>query len=59
MRIEKAKAMLRETDVDVTDISSRLGFSSSQYFATVFLKTTGLTPRVFRKAGNENPGGFP
>ncbi|MGO9114870.1 MAG: AraC family transcriptional regulator [Thermoguttaceae bacterium] len=53
VRIEKAKVMLRETDLDVTDIAIRLGFSSSQYFATVFMRITGKTPRDYRKAGDD------
>ncbi len=50
LRIEKAKMMLRDTNMGVTQIASHLGFSTSQYFATVFLKTTGQTPREYRKA---------
>ncbi len=57
MRIKKAKAMLCETDMDITEISSHLGFSTSQYFATVFSKTTGLTPRDYRKQGEAKAGG--
>ncbi len=57
LRIERAKAMLRETDLGITEISSRLGFSSSQYFATVFSKMTGLAPRDHRKEGEQEPGG--
>jgi AraC-like DNA-binding protein len=50
LRIEKARMMLRGTDMDITQIAGHIGFSSSQYFATVFLKKTGQTPRDYRKS---------
>ncbi|MDJ0823928.1 MAG: helix-turn-helix domain-containing protein [Rhodobacter sp.] len=49
-RIERAKSMLSDTTTTVTEIALDLGFSSSQYFATVFKKLTGQTPREFRQA---------
>ena len=48
IRIQKAKGVLLETSTSVTDIAFNLGFSSSQYFATVFRRLTGSTPRDFR-----------
>ena len=48
-RIEEARRELLETDKDVTNIAHGLGFSSSQYFATVFRRQTGLTPSAFRE----------
>lgn len=47
-RIERAKAMLAEGDLPVTQIAARLGFSSTQYFATVFRRYTGKTPSDYR-----------
>ncbi len=37
------------TDRSVTDIARRLGFASSQHFATSFKATIGLTPTQFRR----------
>ncbi len=48
-RIAHARAMLRTSGRSITDIAFALGFSSSQYFATVFKKLTGLTPAAYRK----------
>jgi len=48
IRIQKAKGMLLETSASITDIAFSLAYSSSQYFATVFRKLTGTTPREFR-----------
>lgn len=48
-RIEKAKALLaNKHDMNVLDIAMACGFESSQYFATVFKKKTGITPSEYR-----------
>jgi len=44
-RIEEAGRRLRKSDTDITRIAFDLGFSSSQYFATVFKRFTGQSPR--------------
>lgn len=48
-RIHVAKHHLRENHQTITDIGYKVGFSSSQYFATVFKKLTGLTPGEYRE----------
>lgn len=60
-RLVKAKQLLRQSSLGVTEIALSLGFSSSQYFATAFKKHIGLTPskyRSLRQAGlvNDTPG---
>ncbi len=49
-RIERAARLLFETQRPVTDIALALGFSSSQYFATVFKRYTRCTPREARRS---------
>lgn len=49
-KIDKAKELLTSTDLSVTDISFGLGFSSSQYFATVFKRFCYTSPSLYRKA---------
>ena len=45
------------TNRSVTDIARRLGFASSQHFATSFKATIGLTPTQFRrKTESGSPG---
>lgn len=51
IRIGKAKQMLRHTDASITEISSKCGFSNSNYFGDLFYKATGLSPRAYRKQG--------
>ncbi|MFP4055103.1 MAG: helix-turn-helix transcriptional regulator [Phycisphaerae bacterium] len=48
VRIERAREMLATGDRTVTEIATRLGFSSSQYFASVFRKFTGTSPSAYR-----------
>lgn len=47
-RIEEARRRLSDTTEDITDIAHALGFSSSQYFATAFRRSTGITPGEYR-----------
>jgi AraC family L-rhamnose operon regulatory protein RhaS len=49
LRIERAKRFLREGEWSVTELAHRLGFSTSQYFATTFKRYTGMTPRTYRQ----------
>lgn len=48
-RVVRAEQLLRETDFAVTRIAHDLGFSSSQYFATVIKRYTRLSPRALRR----------
>jgi AraC family transcriptional regulator, L-rhamnose operon regulatory protein RhaS len=48
-RIFLAKQKLRGTDSSITEIAHELGVSSSQYFATVFKKVVGVTPKEYRE----------
>ena len=48
LRLEAARGLLEKTSRPVTDIAFEVGFNSSQYFSTVFLQYTGLTPTGYR-----------
>lgn len=48
-KIEKAKELLSATDLSVTEIAYKYGFSSSQYFSTVFKRFCYVTPTEYRK----------
>ncbi len=47
-RIEKAKAMLQSTRMNVREISVACGYSDANYFARVFKRITGMTPSEYR-----------
>lgn len=48
-RIEKAKDLLRESDLRVQDISLMVGYNDVKYFSKSFIKHTGLKPNEYRK----------
>jgi AraC family transcriptional regulator len=47
-RVERAKALLRQSDMPITEIADRIGCSSHSHFSVLFHRITGLTPRQFR-----------
>jgi AraC family L-rhamnose operon regulatory protein RhaS len=49
VRTESAASLLRETNLSVTEIALRCGFTSSQHFATVFRDYCGHPPSAERK----------
>lgn len=48
IRIQKAKELLRMTDLKSSDVSSRVGYNDPHYFSFVFKKNTGYSPSEFR-----------
>jgi AraC-like DNA-binding protein len=48
-KIEEAKRRLAAGPQSVTEIALDLGFVTSQYFATVFKRITGLSPSQYRR----------
>ena len=49
-RIERAKKMLEETELPISEIALRSGFSSQSHFTTAFRRLAGATPKAFRTA---------
>lgn len=47
-KISEAKLLLSSEDSPVTTIAEELGFSSINYFCSVFLEETGMTPTAYR-----------
>ncbi len=54
-RIEKAKEMLRKTEMTVKEIAEECGYSYSNYFIKVFSKKTGMTPQEWREETKYKP----
>lgn len=48
-KIKYAKQMIETTDMTVTELAYELGFSSSNYFSTVFKKILNVTPKQYKK----------
>jgi len=49
-RVEKAKSLLLESDVQVSRVCFDVGFNSKSTFYAAFKKVTGQTPGAYRKA---------
>lgn len=47
-RVDKARDLLLNSGLPITDIAFELGFSSSQHFANTFKKHVGKTPKEIR-----------
>lgn len=47
LKVDAAKQMIRENDLNFTEIADRLAFNTSQYFTTVFRRVTGMTPTEY------------
>jgi len=47
-RISKSLDMLKNTDMNVTEIAMRCGFGNSSYFAEVFRRYIGKSPKQFQ-----------
>lgn len=48
-RINKAKDLLQNTNLNITEIAYDTGFNDPQYFTRLFTKNTGSSPSDFRK----------
>lgn len=46
-RISAAEKLLSKTNMPITEIATRCGFNDSNYFAAVFKKLKGITPKKF------------
>ncbi len=49
-RVEKARELMADQRKSVTEVAFAAGFSSSQYFSTVFRRYTGQTPGEYRQS---------
>jgi len=52
-RIEKAKKLLGQTDLDIYEISQIVGFSDPNYFARIFKRITGISATKYRRTGDK------
>lgn len=50
LKTEKAKVMIRQTDLQFSQIAIRLGYSSLFYFSRSFKKYTGMSPSEYSKS---------
>ena len=55
LRIEKAMALLKGTDMRTYEISYEIGYENPSYFSTVFKRITGMSPKDFRDSPDSMP----
>jgi len=48
-RLERAKLLLKKTNLSITEITAEVGFSSQSHFITLFKKQLGITPLQYKK----------
>ncbi|MFC4775659.1 response regulator [Paenibacillus sp. GCM10023252] len=49
LRVDKAKLLLGNPDLKITDIAAMVGYPDEKYFSKVFKKQTGFPPKHYRK----------
>lgn len=54
-RIKKSMRLINSTELSITEIAARTGFSSTSHYIRCFKSVTGITPLKYRKA--ERPRG--
>lgn len=53
VRIDKAAELLITTDLPISDISLKVGYSDHSYFTKVFKKLKGQSPSQYRKSPSD------
>ncbi|MFZ6724354.1 helix-turn-helix domain-containing protein [Undibacterium sp. MH2W] len=54
LRLDRAKRLLRETNLDLIDIANEVGYVNASDFARLFRKASGMTPNDYRQSLHEN-----
>lgn len=49
LRVEKARALLADTDLSVAEVAEECGFGQAKQLHAIFTRETGVTPSLFRK----------
>lgn len=57
IRIKQAQKYLKETDLNITEISQKVGFDSVTHFGRVFKKLSYVPPSEYRKSFNSKSKG--
>lgn len=52
IRIEKAKKLLKSSDMNIKNICIDIGYSDPNYFSRIFKKLVGVTPTEYRELDN-------
>lgn len=55
LRIARAKELLRNTDLSITEICVSVGYESLGSFSTLFRKVAGVSPSTYRTSSQPTP----
>ena len=50
MRMERAKALLSQSELSLAEVAARVGFADQSHFTSIFRRMTSMTPRSYRNA---------
>lgn len=50
LRLDRARKLLAETTLSISEIASTVGYQSQSHFTKVFKSVTGVTPRAYRES---------
>jgi AraC family transcriptional regulator len=50
LRIARARRLLAESDLSISDVGAEVGYTSQSHFTKIFREATGMTPKAFRDA---------
>ena len=53
-RIERARELLRDTDLPIVDVALSSGFSSQSHLSNWFLRMVGISPAAYRRQNNRS-----
>lgn len=54
LKIDAAKQLIRESELNFTEIAEKLGFNTQQYFTTVFRRVSGMSPSEYANSVKRN-----
>lgn len=52
VRMEEAQCLIRETNLTITEVAYKVGYTDTRYFSKLFIKTVGIKPVDYRKFYN-------
>ena len=55
VKLARAKALLRSSEMPISEIAETLGFNSSWYFSHFFRRQTGASPADYRRGPSHSP----
>jgi AraC family transcriptional regulator len=56
LRLDRARKLLAETELPVSEVAAMVGYQSQSHFTKVFKSVTGLTPRAYRESSKQSQG---